>query len=86
MQIVYKVANSVEEISSVTSTTTSTTVTTNQGNTPYPVTQNSDYSDEDDTKSPSAALDPVCQDACDSLVTTIQGDTLDPTAQNSELL
>ena len=32
MQIVYKVASSVEEISSITSTTTSTTVTTNQGN------------------------------------------------------
>ena len=84
MQIVYKVANSVEEISSVTSTTTSSTVTTNQGNISYPVTQNSDYSDEDDTKSPSAVLDPVCQDACDSLVTTSQGDTLDPTVQNSD--
>ena len=84
MQIVYKVANSVEEISFVTSTTTSTTVTTNQGNTSYPGTQNSDYSNEDDTKSPSAVLDPVCQDACDSLVTTSQGDALDPTAQNSD--
>ena len=59
MQIVYKVANSVKEISSITSTTTSTTVTTNQGDTSYPVTQNSDYSN-DDTKSPSAVTDSVC--------------------------
>ena len=83
MQIVYKVANSVKEISSVTSTTTFTTVTTNQGNTSYPVTQDSDYSD-DDTKSPSAVTDSVSQDARDSLVTTSQGDTLDPATQNSD--
>ena len=83
MQIVYKVGNSVEEISPITSTTTATTVTTNQEDTSDPTTQNSDYSD-DDTKNPSAVPDSVCEDACDSFVTTNQGDTLDPATQNSD--
>ena len=58
MQIVYKVANSVEEISSVTSTTTVTAVTTSHGDTLDPTTQNSDYSN-DDIKNPRAVPNSV---------------------------